>query len=125
MLTQVEIDQIAAAAAQAVAKSVIEAVAKQIRAQNEAWEARLKTKFELVLAINCADEGQRDKARAAFSWLLAVDRDDIDETVRFSKDVRYLGRKGKERVFLWLLGLVNLALSAGMGWLISTIRRME
>lgn len=106
-LTREEIDQIA------------DAVAKR---QGDAMVAAFKLKFELMFGVDCTDEDQRDDSRAAFKWLLNLDRAKVDRNLEFVDDLRGGVARGRERLWLWVLGLLNTAAIAAIGWAVTEAR---
>ncbi len=118
-LSQAEIDAIGKSAGEATAKVMAPMLDERMTAQTEAQIAMFKTKFELVLAIDCTDEVQRDKARSAFRWLLDLNREEAKRNIDFAGDLRSMGRKGGAHIFLWALSALNLIVTAILGWLVS------
>lgn len=103
MLTQPEIDAIA------------DAVAKR---QSDAIVSAFKLKFELMFGVDCTDQDQRDESRAAFKWLMKADRHKLDDAIKLVGGVS----RGRERLWLWLLGLLNTAAIAAIGWMVNEAR---
>ena len=84
-MTEAQMEKIGSLAGKAAATTLIEALDERIRKGEIVTMQTLKTKFELVLAVDCSDEAARDRSRAAFQWLANLDRTDADKSLAFVK----------------------------------------
>lgn len=70
-MTNDEIQAIATVAAKTATAQISNILDEKLTHLSAANEKFLKTKFELVLDIDCTDENARAKSREAFRWLVA------------------------------------------------------
>lgn len=102
------------AAANAAAEQVSASVDRRLLELAAAHERLLKTKFELVLDIDCTDEESRSKSRAAFKWLVEH-HVEIEEPIGWLVEVHGHKKTAARRVGGWIVtGLFAVALYVAM-----------
>ncbi len=102
------------AAANAAAEQVSVSIDRRLLELAAAHERLLKTKFELVLGLDCTDEEARSESREAFKWLVD-NHDKIEEPINWLVEVHGHKKTAARRVGAWVVtGLFAAALYVAM-----------
>ena len=95
-LSQEELAQIASV----VANSINAAMDQNIKREFEAYDAKIKNKFELILGVDCTDKEEREETH---------------EDMKFLRMLRETSRKGGEKLFWWVLAIFGAGALAWFG----------